>query len=477
VTQADGYESPLSGRYASSEMRSIFGARRRIQTWRTLWIELARAQRELGLPISDAQLAALERTRDEIDFERAAALERELKHDVMAHIAAWGERCPEAAGVIHLGATSYDIVDNADLVLFREALHQVARGLAATLAGLARFATRTRDLACLGYTHFQAAQPVTVGRRACLWAQDFLDDLAEVERLARGMKLRGARGATGTQASYLALFGGNAEAVRELDRRFVRACGFERSYAVASQTYPRKLDSKILAALSGVAESAAKMATDIRLLSGTGELLEPRDPHQVGSSAMPYKRNPMKSERICGLARFVLGLATNPPATASAQWLERSLDDSANRRLVLPEAFLATDAILRVCGNVVRGLEPRPTVIARRLAEMMPFFATEDVMMDAAKAGGHRGDLHEALRVHALAAWEAVESGRDNDLLARLAADPKFAAARARIQSTNRPEQYVGLAREQVDAFLERELRPALAAYPEAEQWETGLAV
>ncbi|MBN4049926.1 adenylosuccinate lyase [bacterium AH-315-M10] len=458
-------------------MQRIFGRDRRYRCWRQLWIELARAQMGLGLEITPRQIAALEAHVDDFDWDRVAALEKELRHDVMAHLRAYGECCPEAGGILHLGATSCYVTDNADLILFREALDEVAQGLAGVLDALATFAMAHKDTPCVGYTHFQVAQLVTVGKRAALWAHDFLEDLREVERLRDGLRLRGVKGTTGTQASYMALFDGDSAKVEALDHAVAEAFGFAGTYPVTGQTYPRKLDCRIVGVLSGVAESAARFGTDIRLLSGLGELAEPRGSAQVGSSAMPYKRNPMRCERIVSLARLVTSLATSPPQTAANQWLERTLDDSANRRIVLPESFLAVDAILRLAGNVSRGLRVVEPAIARRLAEMMPFLATENIMMAAASAGGDRQELHEQLRVHTLAAWQNVEQGAANDLLDRIRQDPAFAAAHTSLDEYIRPEQYVGRAPAQVEAFIATEVRPALAHYSDAADWETTLQV
>ncbi len=471
------YSSPLAERYAGQRMLEIFGRDRRYRCWRELWVVLAEAQQGLGIEISDGQLAELRANIDRFDWRRVAELEKELRHDVMAHLHAYGEVCPSAGGILHLGATSCFVTDNADLILFREGLGEVALGLAAVARALGAFALKYRSLPCAGYTHFQVAQLVTVGKRAALWAQDLLDDLRHVERLRDGLRMRGAKGTTGTQASYLALFEGDAAKVEALDAATAKAFGFAGTYPITGQTYPRKLDSQIVDVLSGVSQSAARFGTDVRLLSGLGELAEPRTSAQVGSSAMPYKRNPMRCERIVSLARLVTSLATSPPQTAANQWLERTLDDSANRRIVIPEAFLATDAILRLAGNVARGLRVIEPAIARRLGGMMPFLATENIMMAASSVGGDRQELHERLRVHTLAAWQQVEQGAPNDLLDRIRADPSFVAAYQTLDDHIRPEQYVGCAPAQVERFITTELEPALAPYADAGDWQTELKV
>ena len=420
------------------------GARRKFGTWRRLWVWLAEAEAELGLGISPAQLDALRRHVDDVDLEAAARHERRLRHDVMAHVHAYGDVCPEARGIIHLGATSCYVTDNTDLLLMREGLGLVAGRLAAVIDRLAKFAVEWRDTACLGFTHFQPAQPTTVGKRACLWAYDLALDLEEIERRIAALKARGAKGTTGSQASFLELFHGDHAKVKQLDELVTRKMGFAESYAVTGQTYSRKIDMQIVAALAGVAASAHKAATDLRLLAGRKEIEEPLEAEQIGSSAMAYKRNPMRAERICGLARFVMSLESSPAATAATQWLERTLDDSANRRLVIPQAFLATDALLLLYQNVASGLVVYPRVIARHLGEELPFMATENIMMAAVEAGGDRQDLHERIRRHSqAAAAEVKDRGGSNDLLARLAGDPAFAkvnfASSARPGGVRRP--------------------------------------
>jgi len=462
----DQYDNPLITRYTSAQMSEIFSPQRKFSTWRRLWVALAEAEAELGLPISAAQIAQLKEHVDDVDFEAAEQYERRLRHDVMAHVRAYGDVCPDARGIIHLGATSCYVTDNTDLLLLREALKLTCRRLAAVIDSLARFAAEHRDLACLGFTHFQPAQPTTVGKRACLWAYDLVLDLEEVERRLAGLKARGAKGTTGTQASFLELFGGDHQKVRRLERLVCRKMGFEESYAVTGQTYPRKIDSQVLAVLSGIAQSAQKAATDLRLLAHRKELEEPFEKEQVGSSAMAYKRNPMRSERICSLGRFVMGLEATAAQTAATQWLERTLDDSACRRLVLPQAFLATDAVLLLYLNVAGGLVVYPKVIAASLEAELPFMATENILMAAVAAGGDRQELHERIRRHSQAAAAVVkQQGGRNDLLERLASDEAF--SRVDLGSVLEPSQYVGRAPQQVDEFLAEVVELIRARYGE----------
>ncbi len=461
------YENPLVGRYASPQMSSLFSPQRRYGTWRRLWVALAEAEAELGLPIRKEQIEQMRRHVDDIDFEAVARYERRLRHDVMAHVHAYGDVCPAARPIIHLGATSCFVTDNADLILLRDALQLVRDRLAGVIDCLGRFAARHRDLACLGFTHFQPAQPTTVGKRACLWAYDFVLDLEEVEQRLARLKARSAKGTTGTQASFLKLFDGDHAKVRRLETLVAEKMGFEQCYAVTGQTYPRKVDSQVLDALSGIAQSAHKMATDLRLLAHRKEVEEPFEREQIGSSAMAYKRNPMRSERICSLARFVISLQSSTAITAATQWLERTLDDSANRRLVLPQAFLAIDAVLVLCRNVTDGLVVYPRVIARNLAAELPFMATENVLMAAVAAGGDRQTLHERIRQHSQAAAEQVKQhGKPNDLLERLAADEAFAGLD--LAALADPAQFVGRAPEQVDEFLAEVIEPIRNKYPHA---------
>ncbi len=461
------YDNPLIERYASQAMAELWGPQRKFSTWRRLWVALAEAEAELGLPISAEQIAELRTQVDRIDFDAAAQYERQLRHDVMAHVHAYGDACPDARGIIHLGATSCFVTDNAELVLLREALGLVRDQLVGVIDNLGRFAAQHRDLPCLGFTHMQPAQPTTVGKRACLWAYEFALDLAEVEYRIDSLRARGAKGTTGTQASFLQLFGGDHAKVRQLDELVCRKLGFDASYAVTGQTYPRKIDGQVMAALSGIGQSAHKMATDVRILAHRKEIEEPFERTQVGSSAMAYKRNPMRSERICSLGRFLSGLAPIAVETAAVQWLERTLDDSAARRLVLPQAFLAADAVLILCRNVTSGLVVYPKVIGAALQAELPFMATENILMAAVAAGGDRQELHECIRRHSQAAAAVVkEQGGANDLMDRLRADVAFRAVD--LDAAMDPRQFVGRAPEQVNEFLADVVEPIRAKYPAA---------
>jgi adenylosuccinate lyase len=460
---ADNYQSTLSTRYASAPMRQLFSERRRIETWRALWVALAKCERDLGLSISAEQIAELEAHARDIDFDAAARHERELRHDVMAHIHAYGDVAPKARGIIHLGATSCYVTDNADLILLREGLRLIRGQTVSLIAKLAAFAREHRGLPTLGFTHFQPAQATTVGKRACLWIQDLLHDLEDLDHAEQHIRFRGVKGATGTQASFLELFAGDHAKVRELDRRVTAAMGFDRTFAVTGQTYPRQMDFRVAQALSSTAQSAHKFATDLRLLANRRELEEPFEDKQIGSSAMPWKRNPMRSERICALARFVISLLDNCAHTAANQWLERTLDDSANRRLALSEMFLATDALLNLYLNVAAGMVVNPEVVRRNLVEELPFLASEHLMMEAVKAGGDRQSVHEALRVHAREAARIIkQEGGRNTLRERLQADPAFAAVAGKFEELFEPRRYVGRAPEQVDEFLAEEVEPVL---------------
>jgi adenylosuccinate lyase len=460
----DCYENPLITRYASQEMSRLWSAQRRHSLWRQLWVWLAEAEAELGLPITPAQIAELRAHIDDIDFNVAEQYERQLRHDVMAHVHAYGDQCPTARPIIHLGATSCYVTDNADLILLREALQLVCRRVAAVIEALATFAIKHRDLPTLSFTHLQPAQPTTVCRRACLWAYDLALDLAELEHRLTALRARSVKGTTGTQASFLELFDGDHAKVRELERRVAEKMGFASSYAITGQTYPRKIDAQMVDALSGVAGSAAKAGADLRILAHRKEIEEPFERDQIGSSAMAYKRNPMRCERMCGLARFVLSLQSSPPATLAGQWMERTLDDSANRRLVLPQAFLAVDAILLLYRNVADGLVVYPEVIAKNLREELPFMATENMLMAAVAAGGDRQDLHERIRQHSQAAAANVkEHGRSNDLLERLASDPAFAGLD--FNAVIDPLSLTGRSREQVDEFLADVVAPIRKRY------------
>jgi adenylosuccinate lyase len=467
MTSADRFDHPLIERYSSPTMASLFAPASRHGTWRTLWIELARAQMQLGLPITPQQVSALECARDRFDWQRVAVIEKERRHDVMAHVEHFGELAPAAKGILHLGATSCFVTDNGDLILYRRALEFLEQRLCATIAALADFAAVHRAVACLGYTHFQVAQPTTVGKRACLWLQDLLIDLDEVRRVRTWLPARGVKGTTGTQASFLALFDGDHAKVMELDRRVCAAIGFERSIPVSGQTYTRKIDWTIHQVLSGIAQSAAKFGNDLRLLSHEGEVEEPSEQKQIGSSAMAYKKNPMRSERICSLARYVIATADTSAQTAANQWLERTLDDSAVRRIALPESFLAVDGILLLWHNVARGLVVYPKIIEKKLAENLPFLATEEILMAGVRAGGDRQVLHERVRVHSREAVRRLkEDGvASNPLLALLAEDPAFSAIADGFRDLLDPARFVGRAPEQVDEFLAAEVRPRLLAW------------
>lgn len=465
----DRYENPLCSRYASDEMQQLFSPDRKFRTWRKLWIALAETQKELGLPITDEQIDELKAHADDIDYEKVACYEARVKHDVMAHILAYGDQCPKAKGIIHLGATSCYVTDNTDLILMTEGLQLLRRRLVAVISCLADFADRYRALPTLGYTHFQPAQPVTVGKRAALWLQDLLMDLHDLDDVLGGIRLLGSKGTTGTQASFLSLFDGDHEKVCELDRRIAARMGFSDVFPVTGQTYPRKMDSRILNVLSGLAQSAHKFSNDIRLLQHLREMEEPFEEEQIGSSAMPYKRNPMHSERMASLSRYVLTDSLNPAMTASEQWLERTLDDSANKRISVPEAFLATDAILLLYRHVAGGLIVYPTVIERHLQEELPFMATENIMMAAVKKGGDRQVLHEKIRRYSMEAARRIkEEGKSNDLLDRIASDPDFKLSSDELSDLLDPKRYIGRAPEQVDAFLQQFVKPLLAEDPES---------
>jgi adenylosuccinate lyase len=472
----DYYDNPLIARYASREMSVLWGPQRKFRTWRRLWVALAEAEAELGLPIRPEQIAELRAHVDDVDLELAAEYEKQLRHDVMAHVHAYGDACPAARGIIHWGATSCYVTDNTDLLLMREALMLVRDRLARVIDRQAMFAKRHRALACLGFTHFQPAQPTTVGKRACLWIYDLVQDLAEVEVRIAALKARGAKGTTGTQASFLELFGGDHQKVRRLDEIVSRKIGFESSYHVTGQTYSRKVDSQVLATLSGIAQSAHKAATDLRLLQSMKEVEEPFEEQQIGSSAMAYKRNPMRAERVCGLARFVMSLESSAAQTMATQWFERTLDDSANRRLTLPQAFLATDAILILYQNIAAGLVVYPKVIAQRLEAELPFMATENILMAAVAQGGDRQELHERIRRHSIAAANVVkQEGGANDLLDRLRADPAF--AKVDFAAAFDPAQFVGRAPEQVDEFLTEVIAPIRTRYAAALSGDADITV
>ena len=460
------YESPLSSRYASEEMLYLFSADKKFSTWRKLWVALARAEMELGLPVTQEQVDELEAHIYDIDYEKAAAWEKKLRHDVMAHVHTYGELCPKAMPIIHLGATSCYVGDNTDVILMREGLILVRNKLVQVLDALAKFAREYKALPTLGFTHFQAAQLVTVGKRASLWMNDLLLDLEEVEHRISTLKLLGSKGTTGTQASFLELFNGDREKVKELERKIAKEMGFDGVVPVSGQTYSRKMDYSVLSVLSGIAQSASKFATDMRLLCHLKEVEEPFEKNQIGSSAMPYKRNPMRCERICSLARYVIVDAGNPAVTAATQWFERTLDDSANKRISVPEAFLAVDAILNIYRNVASGLVVHPKVIEKHVLEELPFMASENIMMDAVVRGGDRQELHERIRVLSQEAGRNVKDlGLSNNLIDLIAADPAFGMTKEELTAHLEPSRYIGRCPEQVEEFLTEAVQPVLEKY------------
>lgn len=459
----NNYTSPLSERYPSREMKYLFSPEKKFRTWRRLWIALAEAEKELGLDITQEQIDQLIEFKDDINFDVAKAREKEVRHDVMSHVYAYGEQCPDAKGIIHLGATSCYVGDNTDLIIMSEALSLIKTKLVNTISKLADFAQKYKDLPTLAYTHYQAAQPTTVGKRATLWIQDFVMDLEDLEYVLDSIKLLGSKGTTGTQASFLELFDGDHEKCKELDRKIAEKMGFSGCYAVSGQTYSRKVDSRVLNVLSSIAQSAHKFSNDIRLLQHMKEIEEPFEKHQIGSSAMAYKRNPMRSERVAALANYVISDTLNPAITASTQWFERTLDDSANRRIAISEGFLATDSILELCINISDGLVVYPKVIESHLMAELPFMATENIMMDAVKAGGDRQEIHERIRVHSMDAGKVVkEQGLANDLIDRIAEDPAFNVSRESLQNLLKPENYIGRAPEQTTEFLDTVVKPVL---------------
>ncbi|MDA1164134.1 MAG: adenylosuccinate lyase [Planctomycetota bacterium] len=469
----DIYSNPLISRYASREMARLWSPQKRHATWRRMWVALAESEKELGLNISDMQIAQLKANIDNIDFDAAAAYERDLRHDVMAHVHAYGDVCPDARGIIHLGATSCYVTDNADLVLLREGLNLLRNRLVGVIDALATFAKKYRDLPCLGFTHLQPAQPTTVGKRATLWCYDLVLDLEELEHRINALRFRGVKGTTGTQATFLSLFEGDHGKVEALDRLVTEKFDFEQSYAVTGQTYSRKVDAQILGVLSGISQSAHKMGSDLRILQSRKELEEPFEKNQIGSSAMAYKRNPMRSERMCSLARFVMSLQSSADQTFATQWLERTLDDSANRRLTIPQAFLAVDAVLILYQNVAGGLVVYPRTIEKHLNEELPFMATEEILMAGVQAGGDRQVLHERIRVHSQeAARQVKEHGLANDLMERLAADSAFASVDLTGALDGR--RFVGRAPEQVDAFVRNVVQPIRDRYAGALHTLTG---
>jgi len=460
----DIYQNPLNTRYASREMSRLWSAQTKHSTWRRLWVALAESQQELGLEISDEQIAELKAHIDDIDFDKAAEYERQLRHDVMAHVHTYRDLCPNAGGIIHLGATSCFVTDNTELIQIRDSLQLIRKRLVQVIDRLAAFAAQYRDLACLGFTHLQPAQPTTVGKRATLWCHDLVVDLEEIEHRLATLKFRGVKGTTGTQATFLQLFGGDHAKVEALDRIVSEKMGFSSQYPVTGQTYTRKVDAQVLAALSGIAQSAHKAGSDIRILQSRKEIEEPFEKHQIGSSAMAYKRNPMRSERMCALSRFAMSLAANGDHTMATQWMERTLDDSANRRLSLPQSFLAIDATLILYRNITDGLVVYPKVIAKHLGEELPFMATEEILMAAVQAGGDRQTLHEQIRVHSQEAGRQVkEHGQANDLIDRLKDDPAFAGVD--FSNTLDSSRYIGRSPEQVDAFIANVVEPIRERY------------
>lgn len=459
----DKYQSPLSGRYASKDMQYIFSPDMKFRTWRRLWIALAETEQELGLDITDEQIEELKAAKDDINYDVAKARENEVRHDVMAHVYAYGQQCPKAKGIIHLGATSCYVGDNTDIIVMRKALFLVKKKLVNVIAGLSEFAMKYKDLPTLAFTHFQPAQPTTVGKRASLWLLDLTMDLEDVEYILSRLKLLGSKGTTGTQASFLELFDGNHEKCKEADQRIARKMGFEACYPVSGQTYSRKVDSQVLNILSGIAQSAHKFSNDIRLLQHLKEVEEPFEKNQIGSSAMAYKRNPMRSERIASLSRYVMSDVLNPAITAATQWFERTLDDSANKRISISEGFLAIDGILDLYLNVVDGLVVYPKVIEQHLMAELPFMATENIMMDAVKTGGDRQELHERIRTHSMEAGRMVKAeGRPNDLLERIAADDAFGMTMEQLGAIMKPENFIGRAPQQVEEFISKDVNPIL---------------
>ena len=462
----DRYVSPLSERYASKEMQCIFSPDMKFRTWRRLWIALAETEKELGLNITQEQIDELKAHKDDINYDVAKERERQVRHDVMSHVYAYGVQCPKAKGIIHLGATSCYVGDNTDIIVMAEALKLVQKKLVNVIAELSKFADKYKEQPTLAFTHFQPAQPTTVGKRATLWTQEFLMDLEDLEYVMGTLKLLGSKGTTGTQASFLELFEGDQETIDKIDPMIAEKMGFKNCYPVSGQTYSRKVDTRVLNILAGIAASAHKMSNDIRLLQHLKEVEEPFEKSQIGSSAMAYKRNPMRSERIASLSRYVMVDALNPAITSATQWFERTLDDSANKRLSIPEGFLAIDGILDLCLNVVDGLVVYPKVIEKHMMAELPFMATENIMMDAVKAGGDRQELHERIRELSMEAGRTVKvEGKDNDLLERIAADPAFNLTIDELRKSMEPSRYVGRAKEQTVTFIEKTVQPVLDAH------------
>lgn len=462
-TSQTSYVSPFSTRYASDEMQELFSADKKFKTWRRLWIALAKAEKELGLPITQKQVDQLEAHADDINYDVAQQREKEVRHDVMAHVYAYGVQCPDAKGIIHLGATSCYVGDNTDVIIMRDALRVVRRKLLNVIANLAAFAKEYKSMPALAYTHLQPAQLTTVGKRATLWLNEFMMDLEEIEYRISTLKLLGSKGTTGTQASFVELFEGDSDKIKKLEQMIATEMGFDSVVPVSGQTYSRKVDAQVVSALSGLSQSASKFANDLRILQNFKEMEEPFEAHQIGSSAMPYKRNPMRSERISALARYVMVDTLNPAFTTATQWFERTLDDSANKRISVAEGFLATDAILNILLNVTKGLVVYPKVIEQRVMKELPFMATENIMMSAVKKGGDRQELHERLREHSIAAAKVVkEEGKDNDLIDRVCADPLFRLDRSEIDGILKPINFVGRSVEQVDEYLAEAVIPVL---------------
>lgn len=456
------YESPLSSRYASDYMKELFSSDTRYKTWRKLWVALAKAEKELGLPITAEQIEDMQNHIDDIDYECVAEREKEVRHDVMAHVYAFGKVAPSAAGIIHLGATSCFVTDNADLIIYRDALTYIRRELLKVIANLCDFAERYKGMPTLGYTHYQPAQLVTVGKRATLWIQDFESDLEEIDFALKNIKFLGSRGTTGTEASFVDLFNGDTEKIDEMNVKISNAFGFSELFDVCGQTYPRKVDSRILNCLSSVAQSAYRMANDLRLLQHDRQIEEPFEKNQIGSSAMAYKRNPMRSERICSLSRYLISDALNAHMTASVQWLERTLDDSANRRISLPEGFLCADAILRLCQNVTDGIKVNEKIVEKTVNEYLPFIATENLMMEAVKRGGDRQKVHEIIRQCSMEATAQMKEGKECNLLSRLAKEKEFGLNETELKELLKPELYIGRCVEQVERYIQK-IKPVLS--------------
>ncbi len=462
----DRYESPFSTRYASKQMQYIFSADNKFRTWRRLWIALARAEQKLGLDISDEQIAQMEQYKDDINYDVAEKREKEVRHDVMSHIYAYGQQAPKAKPIIHLGATSCYVGDNTDIIVMRQGMELVRDKLCTVIQLLADFADQYKQLPCLAYTHLQPAQLTTVGKRATLWINELLMDYEELESRLANLSLLGQKGTTGTQASFMDLFNGDGEKIDQLEQMIAHEMGFDRVVPVSGQTYSRKVDAQVLNTLSGIAQSAYKFANDLRILASFKEMEEPFEEHQIGSSAMPYKRNPMRSERICALARYVITNSLNPAYTASTQWFERTLDDSANKRIAVAEAFLAVDSILNIYINVADGLVVYPKMIEQRVMRELPFMATENIMMEAVKKGADRQEMHERIRQHSLAAAEQVKVfGRENDLVSRIAADPAFGLTEEEIRRVLDPALFIGRCPQQVERFLQRDVAPVIQRY------------